>query len=218
MTAPKKKAAPTHSKTLALHCTPEDKNFKHAELIASPECAALRSIMAIEGNDGAGVELDAVALLARLKLQSAAVNSGDLALGEAMLMNQAVAMQSLSTRLIERGMQQSQMPNIEGFMRLALRAQAQSARTLQILGELKNPTIFARQANIAHGPQQINNGTIAGAPATQNTPNKVLLEELPNGRMDTRTQGPSIVADPAMATVEAVNRPEVARRESEGCA
>ena len=86
MTAPKKKAlpeskAPTHSKTLALHCTPEDKNFKHAELIASPECAALRSIMAIEGNDGVGVELDAVALLARLKLQSAAVNNGDLALG-----------------------------------------------------------------------------------------------------------------------------------------
>ena len=210
MTAPKKKAAPTHSKTLALHCTPEDKNCKHAELITSPECAALRAIMALEGNDGAGVELDAVALLARLKLQSAAVNNGDLALGEAMLMNQAVAMQSLSTRLIERGMQQSQMQNIEGFTRLALRAQAQSARTLQILNELKNPAIFARQANIAHGPQQINNGAIAGAPATQNAPNKLFLEELPNERLDTRTQGPSIVADSAMATVEAVHRPEVA--------
>ena len=215
MTASKKKAvpeskAPTHSKTLALHCTPEDKNFKHAELITSPEFAALRSIIALEGNGGADAELDAMALHARLKLQSAAVNNGDLALGEAMLMNQAVAMQSLSTRLIERGMQQSQMPNLEGFMRLALRAQAQSARTLQILGELKNPTIFARQANIAHGPQQINNGAIAGAPATQNTPNKLLLEELPNERLDTRTQGPSIIADPAMATVEEVHRPEVA--------
>ena len=210
MTAPKKKAAPTHSKTLALHCTPEDKNFKHAELITSPECAALRSIMAIEGNDGAGVELDAVTLLARLKLQSAAVNSGDLALCESMLINQSVAMQSLSTRLIERGMQQSQMQNIEGFMRLALRAQAQSARTLQILNECKHPMIFARQANIAHGPQQINNGAIAGAPATHNAPNKVLLEELPNERLDTRTQGATSRVDPAMATVEAVHRPEVA--------
>ena len=108
-------------------------------------------------------------------------------------MNQAVAMQSLSTRLIERGMQQSQMPNLEGFMRLALRAQAQSARALQILNELKNPAIFARQANIAHGPQQINNGAIAGAPATQNTPNKLLLEELPNERMECRTQGLSLI-------------------------
>ena len=218
MTAPKKKPVkqepvPLARKNYAVDAvTPEEGAAKIATLTASPGLAASRVIGAVEiyGAPSAAALLDIPSLVKVLDDQAAAVNNGDLALCESMLINQAVALQSLFARLIERGTHQSLMPHAEIFMRLALRAQAQSARTLQILGELKNPTIFARQANIAHGPQQINNGTIAGAPATQNTPNKLLLEELPNERLDTRTQGPSIVADPAMATVEAVHRPEVA--------
>ena len=190
--------------------TAEEGAAKIAAMTASPGVAAARVILAVETYCAQATLLDMPSLIKALDDQATSANNGDLALGEAMLMNQAVAMQSLSTRLIERGMQQSQMPNLEGFMRLALRAQAQSARALQILNELKNPAIFARQANIAHGPQQINNGAIAGAPATQNTPNKLLLEELPNERMECRTQGATSRVDPAMATLEAVHRPEVA--------
>ena len=44
------------------------------------------------------------------------------------------------------------------YMRLALKAQAQCRATVETLAEIKNPpTLFARQANIAHGPQQVNN-------------------------------------------------------------
>ncbi len=44
------------------------------------------------------------------------------------------------------------------YMRLALKAQAQCRATLETLAKIKNPpTLFAQQANIAHGPQQVNN-------------------------------------------------------------
>lgn len=48
---------------------------------------------------------------------------------------------------------------------MALKAQAQCRATLETLAEIKNPqpTAFLRQANIAYGPQQVNNGVRAGA-------------------------------------------------------
>ncbi len=40
------------------------------------------------------------------------------------------------------------MPNIEGFMRMALRAQSQCRTTLETLAAIKNPpSVYARQAN-----------------------------------------------------------------------
>jgi hypothetical protein len=51
-------------------------------------------------------------------------------------------------------------PNFEAFMRLALKAQAQCRATLETLATIKNPPIvYANQANVTTGPQQINNIT-----------------------------------------------------------
>ena len=73
-----------------------------------------------------------------------------------MLANQALALQSLFSRLTERALSQSAMTNIEAFMRLALRAQSQCRATLETLSSLnKAPTVFANQANVATN-QQIN--------------------------------------------------------------
>jgi hypothetical protein len=48
-------------------------------------------------------------------------------------------------------------------MRLALKAQSQCRATLETLSAIKNPpVVFARQANITNGPQQVNNGTLPG--------------------------------------------------------
>jgi hypothetical protein len=45
---------------------------------------------------------------------------------------------------------------IDRFTRLALKAQGQCRATIETLALMKNPpTVFARQANIAHGPQQV---------------------------------------------------------------
>jgi len=50
----------------------------------------------------------------------------------------------------------------ETYMRLALKAQSQCARTIEVLAAMKNPpVVFAKQANISHGHQQVNNGTNA---------------------------------------------------------
>ena len=47
---------------------------------------------------------------------------------------------------------------VDRYMRLALKAQGQCRATLETLATIKNPlVVFARQANIAQGPQQVNN-------------------------------------------------------------
>lgn len=128
------------------------------DLIA-PEVAATRLIVTAEGNTGSGAWLDVPGTLAELRRVASDVNAGDLSHAEAMLINQAQALQALSTRLIERGLSQDGLPQFEAFMRLGLRAQAQSRQALETLGMLKQgPAVFARQANVAHGPQQVVNG------------------------------------------------------------
>ena len=72
-------------------------------------------------------DIDGPTLLAVLRDHAAAVQSGDLTHAEAMLINQASSLQALFVRLTERAMEQTQMPHLEGFMRLALRAQSQRA-------------------------------------------------------------------------------------------
>ena len=46
----------------------------------------------------------------------------------------------------------------ETFARMGFKAQAQSRANLEALAEIKNPRpVFAKQTNIANGPQQVNN-------------------------------------------------------------
>ncbi len=92
-------------------------------------------------------------------------------------------------------------------MRLALKAQSQCRATLETLATIKNPpVVFARQANIANGPQQVNNGTAAPARAENATitPNG-LLETHPVTRLDTGTAGTAGGGDPALAAVGAID-------------
>ena len=54
----------------------------------------------------------------------------------------------------------AEYPNAtEIYLRLALKAQSQCRATLETLAAIKNPPIvYARQANVTTGPQQVNNG------------------------------------------------------------
>jgi hypothetical protein len=90
--------------------------------------------------------------------------------------------------------------------------------TLETLATIKNPpAVFARQANIAQGPQQVNNNGMmpagaprAGAGETENAPNKLSggsNELLP----DTRTPRTAVGSDPAMATLGTFDGAEVRR-------
>ena len=74
--------------------------------------------------------------------------------------------------------------------------------------------VIARQANIAHGPQQVNNaappnGAHAHAQAREipSEPTK-LLEQTHGERLDTGATSQAVGSDPAMATVGTIHRPE----------
>ena len=139
-----------------------------------------------------------------------------MAQAEAMLINQASSLQALFVRLSERAMEQTQMPNLEGFMRLALRAQSQCRATLETLAAIKNPPIvYARQANVTTGPQQINNGAAAPTRAReieneQNQLTRGTHELLP----DTGTPGDAGRAIRRCQTLGKFDRAEDTRRQS----
>lgn len=205
------KPAPLARKSVEVAArTPEEGARQTAEAVASPELAAVRLINAIE-SPGIAAQLDLPTLLDVLRKQSDTINKGNIALGEAMLINQAVALQSLFARLVERGMSADLLDPYEVHMRLALRAQAQCTRTLEVLAAIKNPpVVIAKQANIAH-QQQVNNNAAPPARETENSPNK-LLETLPDERLEFGTPATASGADPHLETVGAIHRAEVGNR------
>jgi hypothetical protein len=139
-------------KTYPLSCDPNDRDKtarNTARLASFSTVAATRVIVAAEGKTGIGEILDIPALIAVMREQANAVQAGSLDEAEAMLMNQATALQSLFARLAEKSMSTEYLSNFEAFMRMALRAQSQCRATLETLAAIKNPPIvYAKQANV----------------------------------------------------------------------
>lgn len=140
---------------------------------------------------------------------------GDLRQCEAMLMGQAQALQSMFVSFARRAQDQEYQKNLESFFRMALKAQNQCRMTLETLATIKNPpVIFAKQANIANGPQQVNNGVSANAPNAHAREdksiqsNELLTQGVEHGpTLDTRGTAAAGGIDPAMATLEQIDRP-----------
>jgi len=195
---------PRKAVPLARGKTDDETGRNYAALLTSPEFAAYRIERAMQPASLAD-EIDLPGLLATLRDHASAVNDGDLSRAEAMLINQADALQSLFVNLTERSLRQEYLVHAEGFMRLALKAQSQCRATLETLSNVKNPpVIYARQANVTTGPQQINNGVDpTRARENQNTPNQLLgvADEL---RQDSRASGYTVKDDPPMEAVGAI--------------
>lgn len=135
------------------------------------------------------------------------VNAGDLAELEATLTAQSVALDTVFNELARRAINSDTMTKLEIYMRLSLKAQSQCARTIEVLAAMKNPPIvYAKQANIAHGNQQVNNGnnqnsTPAHAEKIINQPNELLEVKDGSKEMVRKTTQGTIRKDKAMATV-----------------
>lgn len=148
-----------------------------------------------------------MALMVQLTQSVEALKDNDLSRCEAMLFTQAHALQSIFMNMSRRSALNmgEHLKAMETYMRLALKAQAQCVRTLEVLAAIKNPqpVAFVKQANIAHGPQQVNNGAVPSAPAweSEKAPNE-LLEAQPAERLET---GPAIPAVTGQATSIGVN-------------
>ena len=143
-----------------------------ARLAASPSLNGATVIQAYQGNVmGKDVELGG--LIDQLRDTFTEVKGGDLHTLEAMLISQATALQTIFTSLARRAQMQEYQKNLESFLGLALKAQAQSRATISALVDLKYPrqATFVKQANIANGPQQVNNaGTQVGGTQSETQP------------------------------------------------
>jgi hypothetical protein len=119
------------------------------------------------------------------------LNAGDLSGLESLLNSQAIVLDKVFNELARRASLNmgTHMAATESYMRLALKAQSQCRATVESLANIKNPPIvYAKQANIAHGPQQVNNGVLpeqyaqahTGAENSENPQNKLLGRQPPD--------------------------------------
>ena len=175
----------------------EDQDEAVAKKLTRPEVQAALTIQKLHPIN------DVNALTKILHQQTADVIGGNMTRPEAMLLSQAHTLDALFNSLVMKGLGQTHMPHYEAFMRLAFKAQSQCRSTLQTLSDIKNPSIvYAKQANITNGNQQINNGV--PAPRTQENKNysNELLTELPNATLDNGRTVETIPVNSELATVE----------------
>jgi hypothetical protein len=184
-----------------------------AQALTSPELAAHRVIHAADQLSENPHYVDLATMLGTLREQARAANEGDFKHAEAMLMNQATALQSLFARLTERAMGAEYLSHFQAYMRLGLRAQSQCRATLEALSEVKNPlVVYARQANVTTGPQQVNNGIPAPPRGREIQTERDQLsgashELLPHSR----ASGDESRIDPALEALGEIHRAEVPR-------
>lgn len=126
--------------------------------------------------------------VAELKEQTKALKAGSMDRAEEMLLSQAETLESLFHLLAQKAHRQEYLTQFEANLKLALKAQNQCRMTLESLSNIKNPpVIYAKQANIAQGPQQVNNGPqVTHTAENQNQQNQLLTmnhgETLDSGR------------------------------------
>jgi hypothetical protein len=150
---------------------------------------------------------------AAMKDKVAKVQAGDLSGMEAMLVAQATTLDSIFTEMARRAAMNmgERLPAMDTYLRLAFKAQSQCRTTLEALAEIKTPrhVAFVKQANIAHGPQQVNNEARGGRSHAQ-VKNQIRSNELSgvdNELLpDTRTSALEGRTDSAVETVGEIHR------------
>lgn len=182
--------------------------------------ASMNAVAVIEEYGKPMGELNLAALFDSLHDSVEKVWDGDMRRCEAMLLGQAHALQAIFMSLSRRAARQEYLKQYETYLRIALKAQSQCRATLETLATIKNPPVaIVRQANIAHGPQQVNNRAIlnsthvsAQAHAGENqNPQTQLLEAQDGKWLDTGATGAAGRTDQEMATVGAIDRTEDTR-------
>lgn len=149
------------------------------------------------------------------------VRGGDLGALEKLLAAQVATMGAAFVAMMQRAQSAKTLEPMEIYTRLGLRMQNQCRATAETLATMKMPPVFAKnyQANIANGPQQVNNG---GAPARaeigESAQTKLLEAVIEAERVDTGTEGTAAGRDSVLATVDAVNRAAHGKRKGARCA
>lgn len=180
-----------------------------SQTLAKMATTSVLSALTLQSYSGAGDELEVSDLVTEMKRAGNEVVAGDLSRVEQMLTNQVLILDAIFNNMARRSFRQESYKGIEVLMRLALKAQAQARSTTEALALLKNPMPYIKQANIAHGHQQINNtgihtpvhsGIRSHAGNSENEPNK-LLEADHGERLDIGAQAAAGRAGQAVAAL-----------------
>ena len=176
--------------------------------------ATAQNAVAMESWGKYAGEVDLSELITDLQKKAETIQDGNMKPVEAMLYGQAMALQTIFTNLARRSAMNAgeYIDAADKYMRLALKAQSQCRATLETLAEIKNPMPYIKQANIANGPQQVNNGKStqyaqAHAPAgNSQTLQNELLEHQHGDTLEFGTTGQTVGADTHLEAVGTVQR------------
>ena len=180
----------------------EDKAVAIARTVLRPTVQAAVTLKEYGKSYG---DLELSGLIDALTAQTKAVTDGDLGRGEAMLAVQAHTLDAVFNNLARRAINAEYMDNLDRYLKLALRAQSQCRATWETLATMKNPPMigYVRQANIAHGHQQVNNAASPAGDISRPRENvdlqSKLLEENSGERLDIGAAGAAGRTNPAMA-------------------
>ena len=180
-----KKKVPVKNKTSVNVNASKDENQDEAisKTLSRPETQAAITIQQLTSLH------DVNALAKTLTQQTDEISKGNMSRCESMLISQAHTLDELFNNLARRAALNmgEHMQAVETYFRLALKAQSQCRATLETLSTIKNPpVIFAKQANISTGNQQINNAVSASRTENNKKQQNELLTELPNATLDSR--------------------------------
>ncbi|MDR6153926.1 hypothetical protein QF021_002015 [Acidovorax delafieldii] len=216
----------TDPNTLQLHKDPAQTDAAQIAAMALGSVAA-NAMTARTFAKGTFGTLDVTECVMTLKQRVDTTHDGNLKHAETTLTAQAAALDAIFNEMARRAALNmgEYLEATERYMRLALKAQGQCRATLETLAGIKNPpVIFAKQANIAHGPQQVNNDSFpsstrirAHARKRGTTPDE-LLEGPQHGstNMDDRAATTPTRGHPAVETLEPIHWPRKPRRKSGG--
>lgn len=133
-------------------------------MVESTELSAMvvdpvnQATVTLEAYNKSWGDLDLAGLIMALEKQVQAVQSDDLSGCEAMLVTQAHTLDAIYNHLAKLAVNATEIKRIDMLLKSALRAQSQCRATLATISDMKIPTVvYANQANIASGPQQVNN-------------------------------------------------------------
>ena len=198
--------------------TPADGITRLRRLADNALCPAVRAtISAMPIAKATVCEVDLTATLESLRDTVKAVQAGDMGAADTMLVSQAETLDGLFHLLVARSSANSHaglLQASETYMRLALKAQSQARATWESLSRFKNPpaATFIRQANVANGHQQVNNGAAPAGRAEifENEPNK--LQPAPGRSLAAGAASDGSGIDTRSPTVAEIDRTADCRR------
>jgi hypothetical protein len=208
MTSKRKSKEKSNEDQLIVYARPDDEPGQAtARSVLLPTVQAAMTLKEYDKKFG---DLKLQGLIDALQEQTKNSKDGDLSRAEAMLTTQAHTLDAIFNNLARRAINAEYLNQLDQYLKLGLRAQSQCRATWEALSAIKNPPVmgYVKQANIAHGPQQVNNTPDTPRARENENPQNKQLEQTDGERLDTGTTGTAGKDNPAMATVGEVDGAE----------